>query len=151
MITMTQITDSTADLKADYEIEMPYDLRKKSRVKVQARCGETLGLILPRGHILRNGTRIKNESGQVAVVLAANESVSTATSTDSLVLTKAAYHLGNRHVPLQVGDGWLRYQHDHVLDEMVKGLGLTVIQELNEFEPEDGAYSAGITGGHHHH
>lgn len=148
MITLTDIVPVSDASAAAYEIELPYDLRKKSRFKAQSKCGEEMGLILPRGHILRHGTRVKNDKGDVAIIIAANENVSTVTTEDPIVLAKAAYHLGNRHVPLQVGEGWLRYQHDHVLDDMVKGLGLSVVVEQADFEPEDGAYSG---GGHHHH
>lgn len=148
MITFTEIVLGGESLSPQYKIELPYDLRKKSRLRTQATCGEELGLVLPRGHILRDGTFVKNAEGNIAQVIAANETVSTVSTEDPIVLAKAAYHLGNRHVPLQVGEGWLRYQHDHVLDEMVKGLGLTVCVEQAEFEPEDGAYA---NGGHHHH
>jgi urease accessory protein len=58
-------------------------------------------------------------------------------------LARAAYHLGNRHVALQIGEGWLRYKHDHVLDEMLHGLGLKVAVEQAPFEPEAGAYHSG--------
>ena len=148
MINLTNIVPSDNSLDARLEIELPYDMRKKSRFKAVARCGEEVGLILPRCHILRNDTLLTNDEGDVAVVKAAAEKVSTASVNDPIALAKAAYHLGNRHVPVQVGEGWLRYQHDHVLDDMVKGLGLDVVVELAGFEPEDGAYS---NGGHHHH
>ncbi|MCG8313546.1 MAG: urease accessory protein UreE [Pseudomonadales bacterium] len=153
MITFTQISGVFHSHGADapvkpFEIELPFDERKKSRLKTQSRCGQEMGFILPRGHILRSGTLIKSEAGDVAVILAAPEKVTTASTADPTLLCKASYHLGNRHVALQVGDGWVRYQHDHVLDDMVKGLGLKVQVELAAFEPEDGAYSH---GGHHHH
>ena len=148
MITLTLIASPEEHSPAGLEIELPYDLRKKSRFKATTKCGKDVGMILPRGHILRHGTLLKNETGDAAVILAAPETVSTASAQDPVQLAKAAYHLGNRHVPLQVGDGWVRYQHDHVLDDMVKGLGLNVVVEQASFEPEDGAYS---NGGHHHH
>ena len=88
---------------------------------------------------------LANDEGQQLLVLAAPEQVSTITSTQDLGLTRLAYHLGNRHVPLEITPSYLRYQHDHVLDEMVKGLGGTVTLEQAPFEPEDGAYS------HHHY
>jgi urease accessory protein len=69
------------------------------------------------------------------------------TSEDAWQLARASYHLGNRHVALQIGRGWVRYQHDHVLDDMVRGLGLTVTIEQAPFEPEAGAYG----GAHTHH
>ena len=81
---------------------------------------------------------------------AASEDVSTVHHEDPVMLARAAYHLGNRHVPLQVGDGWLRYQHDHVLDDMVRGLGLAVKTETAPFEPEAGAYGGGHGHSHSH-
>ena len=131
---------------------LPFDERKKSRLRTRTTCGEEVGLMLPRGQILRHGTLLQDESGRVIEVLAAGEVVSDVHCDDPHLLTRAAYHLGNRHVPLQIGPGWLRYQHDHVLDEMVKGLGLTVTVETAPFEPEDGAYAGqGRSHGHHHH
>ena len=106
--------------------------------------------MLPRGHILRDGTKLLDESGRVIEVKAADETVSTVSSDSVHLVMRAAYHLGNRHVPLQIGEGWLRYQHDHVLDAMVIGLGLTVTVEDAPFEPEDGAYSGSHAGGHSH-
>jgi urease accessory protein len=81
----------------------------------------------------------------VIEIVAAREVVSVVTSNDPLQLARAAYHLGNRHVSVQIGPGWLRYQHDHVLDDMVRGLGLPVRQDTLPFEPEAGAYA-----GHSH-
>ncbi len=129
---------------------LPFDERKKSRLRTVTTNGEEMGLMLPRGQILRHGTLLKDESGRVIEVQAAKEFVSTVFSKDVLLLTRAAYHLGNRHVPLQIGAGWLRYQHDHVLDSMVTGLGLQVITAEQPFEPEDGAYAGGHSHGHSH-
>ena len=132
---------------------LPFDDRKKSRLRTHTSCGEEIGLMLPRGQILRHGTLLKDETGRVIEVLAAGEVVSNVCSDDLHLLTRAAYHLGNRHVPLQIGAGWLRYQHDHVLDEMVIGLGLQVTVEQQPFEPEDGAYAGqghSHSHGHHH-
>ena len=87
-------------------------------------------------------------------VIASAETVSKVTCDQPLLLLKAAYHLGNRHVPLQVTEHWLRYQHDHVLDDMVRGLGLQVSVEQAPFQPESGAYhrhGAGHSHNHHHH
>ncbi|RLU00801.1 urease accessory protein UreE [Ketobacter sp.] len=150
---------------AQLTVRLPFDERKKSRLKTAAENGEPLGFMLPRGHILRDGTRLLDESGRVIEVKAADETVSTVSSDNAHLVMRAAYHLGNRHVPLQIGDGWLRYQHDHVLDAMVIGLGLTVTVEDAPFEPEDGAYAGGHSHshgdghahghdhepGHHHH
>ncbi len=90
--------------------------------------------------MLRNGDLLESSTGELVSVVAAAEAVSTATSDDAVLLARAAYHLGNRHVHLQVGNGWLRYLHDHVLDHMVESLGLSVSQGVLPFEPEAGAY-----------
>lgn len=137
---------------ATLAICLPFDERKKSRLRTFTTAGEEIGLMLPRGQILRHGTRLRDEAGRVIEVQAAKEIVSTVISNDPLLLTRAAYHLGNRHVPLQIGNGWLRYQHDHVLDAMVAGLGLQVLMAEQPFEPEDGAYAGqGHSHGHGHH
>lgn len=130
-------------------LSLPIDSRIKSRLKVVLDDGRDAGLFLPRGHILRGGEQLCSECGLVIEVKAAPESVSTVYCDDALLLTRVAYHLGNRHVPLQVELGWVRYQHDHVLDEMVQGLGAEVTTENEPFEPEGGAYG-GRSGGHHH-
>lgn len=151
MIKVTEFAaETTASLPAELTVRLPFDERKKSRLKTAAENGEPLGFMLPRGHILRDGTRLLDESGRLIEVKAADETVSTVSSMDAHLVLRAAYHLGNRHVPLQIGDGWLRYQHDHVLDAMVIGLGLTVTVEDAPFEPEDGAYSGSHAGGHDH-
>lgn len=124
---------------------LPFELRQKSRLKAQLSNGIEVGLFLPRGEVLRGGDCIKAEDGTVIKIEAASEQVSKVTHPDALMICRASYHLGNRHVPLQIGDGWLSYQHDHVLDDMVRGLGLSVSLESMEFEPEAGAY-----GGHSH-
>jgi urease accessory protein len=122
---------------------LPYDDRKKSRLLARSARGVEVAIVLPRGSWLRDGDRLAANSGEVLEVRAADEKVSEVRSSDALKLTRAAYHLGNRHVPLQVAGGVLRYQHDHVLDEMVLGLGLEVVVAQAPFEPEPGAYAHG--------
>ncbi|GEM_PF-346063 len=125
-------------------VSLDIEERRSSRLLTKTLAGTQCVIILPRGLTLRGGTVLANDEGQQLLVLAAPEQVSTITSTQDLGLTRLAYHLGNRHVPLEITPSYLRYQHDHVLDEMVKGLGGTVTLEQAPFEPEDGAYS------HHH-
>jgi urease accessory protein len=131
----------------DFTLTLPYELRQKSRLRASLDNGDEIGLLLPRGTVLRGGDYLKSETGQVILVKAADEVVSTVSEKDPTLFARACYHLGNRHVPLQIGDGWLRYLHDHVLDDMLRGLGLSVGCERAPFEPEAGAYG----GGHHHH
>lgn len=130
-------------------LTLPFEQRQKSRLRTRLDNGVDVGLFLPRGTVLRHGDLLRTTSGLVVEVHAAPESVSTARTDDPLLLVRAAYHLGNRHVPLQVGPGWLRYLHDHVLDRMVQELGLAVISEQAPFEPEAGAQ--GEVNAHHHH
>jgi urease accessory protein len=135
---------------ADARLVLPFELRSKSRFRAQLVGGEEVGVILARGQILRGGDLLLAADGRVIEVAAAAETVSTVHSMEPRPLARAAYHLGNRHVALQMGDGWLRYRHDHVLDEMLQGLGLTVTVEQAPFEPEAGAYHAGGDAAHSH-
>lgn len=133
-------------------VTLDVDSRIKSRLRVTLDDGREAGLMLPRGHLLRGGELLADDHGVHAVrILAAPERVSTVRCADPLLLTRAAYHLGNRHVPLQIEADLLRYQHDHVLDEMVRGLGLEVLVEQAPFEPEAGAYQSAPHGHAHNH
>lgn len=128
-------------------LTLTFAQRVKSRQKVELDNGEPAGLFLPRGSVLLQGQKILAESGEVVEIRAAEEAVSTVYVEDPLLLARACYHLGNRHVALQIEPGFIRYQHDHVLDDMVRGLGLAVEPESAPFEPEAGAYDG---GGHAH-
>ncbi|SMY16887.1 urease accessory protein UreE [Photobacterium aquimaris] len=131
-------------------LSLPIDSRIKSRLKVTLDDGRSGGVFLPRGHILRDGEQLLSRCGLTIEIKAAPESVSTVYSEDPLLLSRIAYHLGNRHVPLQITEQWLRYQHDHVLDQMVLGLGGEIKIGIEPFEPEGGAYGASITEHHDH-
>jgi urease accessory protein len=104
---------------------------------------------MPRGSVLRGGDTLALSDGRVVLVSAAPELVSTVRAESARALARVAYHLGNRHIPLEVGEGFVRYQHDHVLDGMVRELGLMVVVEDAPFEPEGGAY--GRHGHSHSH
>ena len=145
---MLKFESSTDEDLALYStVTLTFDQRVKSRQKVELDNGEPAGLFLPRGSVLLHGQKIIADSGEVVEIRAADEAVSTVYVDDPLLLARACYHLGNRHVALQIGKGFIRYQHDHVLDELVEGLGLMVEFEQAPFEPEAGAYDG---GGHAH-
>lgn len=136
-------------------VELDFQARQKSRHKVTTQCGQTLGWFLERGRVLQDGDVLLCNDGSEVVVKAADETVSEIYSDDPHLLMRAAYHLGNRHVPLQIDKNFLRYQHDHVLDAMLAGLGLVVECCQQPFHPESGAYHQGghthsQDGGHHH-
>lgn len=130
----------------DVELELPFDLRQKSRLRTTLKDGEEIGLFLERGHILRDGEYLEAEDGRVVIVRAKPESILHISCTSDIELIRVAYHLGNRHVALQAGKGWVRIAEDNVLRQMVEGLGAKVERLEAPFEPEAGAY-----GGHKHH
>jgi urease accessory protein len=130
-------------------VSLSFDLRQKSRIRVTLQSGAEAALYMQRGTILRGGDFLQADSGEIIEVIAADQAVMKVTATTSKALTRAAYHLGNRHVPLEIGDGWLKLETDSVLKDMLLGLGVQVEELQAPFEPESGAYAGG--GGHHHH
>jgi urease accessory protein len=124
-------------------LTLTYQSRTKSRLLAKLDNGEDVGLFLERGRVLRGGDVLIGPEGLAVLIEAAPERVSVASTDDALLLARACYHLGNRHIALQIGAGELRYLADHVLDEMVSGLGLAVSQASAPFDPEAGAYSHG--------
>jgi urease accessory protein len=138
-----------AESVAQARLVLPYDDRRRCRQRARLESGEEIALLLPRGTILRSGDRLVTDDGLVIAVEAAPEALSSATTADPLLLARAAYHLGNRHVPLQVEPGRLSYRHDHVLDHLVASLGLDVSAVQAPFEPESGAYQGHGHPAHH--
>lgn len=128
------------------ELVLPFDLRIKSRLRTCLASGEEAVLRTERGAVLRGGEHLCADDGRVVRIVAAPEKVMHITCADQFELTRAAYHLGNRHVPVEIGDGYLRIATDHVLGEMLLGLGANVEEREAPFEPESGAYG----GGHQH-
>ena len=128
------------------ELKLPFDARQKTRLRAQLASGEEVGLMLPRGEVLRGGDLVVASDGRVIEVVAEPEAVLHVTCDTPEDLLRAAYHLGNRHVPVQVGEGFLRLAADHVLEGMLAGLGAKVAAMQAPFEPEAGAYG----GGHQH-
>jgi urease accessory protein len=128
------------------ELLLPFDLRQKSRQRARLVSGEEVAIELPRGQVLRGGDWVIASDGRAIEVVAAVEKVLHVECDSPQALARAAYHLGNRHVPVQVGDGWLRIAADHVLARMLEGLGARLTPMDAAFEPEAGAY-----GAHHRH
>lgn len=152
MIVLTRRITEPGTLTETGTVTLDVDSRIKSRLRVTLDDGREAGLMLERGHLLRGGELLADVDGsQLIRVLAAPETVSTVRCADPHLLARAAYHLGNRHVPLQIEPGLLRFQHDHVLDDMLRGLGLTVEAEQAPFEPEAGAYQSAPHGHSHAH
>jgi len=127
---------------ADVTATLTLDQRMKSRSRIALDDGREAGIFLERGESLKEHDCLATEDGMVVKIKAAPELVSRVETDDPLSLARACYHLGNRHVAVQIEAGRLRYLHDRVLDEMVRGLGLEVRVEHAPFEPEPGAYGA---------
>jgi urease accessory protein len=132
-------------VKAGGRLVLPFDQRQKSRGLARLESGEEVAIALPRGTVLRGGDFLVASDGRVFEVAASPEPLLHVVCDSPEALARAAYHLGNRHVPVQVGEGWLRLAADHVLEVMLQGLGARVAPVEAPFEPEAGAY-----GGHHH-
>jgi urease accessory protein len=150
MLRIEEVLPAGAEGAAD-GLTLPFDLRRKSRQRVVLDSGEEAALVLPRGTILKEGDRLRASDGRVVVVRAALETVSVVAASDPRQLARAAYHLGNRHLPVEVTAAGLQYQHDHVIDDMIVRLGLTVRVAQERFEPEAGAYGGGHGHGGHDH
>ncbi len=128
--------------KAEVEtLALPFDTRQKSRFRATLTSGVDIGVDLPRTGVLRSGAYIATQTDETLHIIAAPETVMQAVAADSFTLLKAAYHLGNRHVPLMLTPDAVYFEPDHVLAEMVEGLGLTVTTMQHPFEPESGAYA----------
>ena len=153
MIELTHIIDAKVNQRGniDGRLTLPIEQRVRSRLRARLDDGRDVGLFLPRGTLLRGGDRLGSDDGLIIELIAAAETVSTIHCDDPTLLARAAYHLGNRHIPLQVEKGWLRYQHDHVLDDMLLQMGLALVVEQAPFEPEAGAYQQAAEGHHHSH
>jgi urease accessory protein len=124
------------------QLILSFEQRQKSRLRAKLESGEEVALVLPRGRVLRGGDRVTTTDGRVVEIVDAAEKL---LHIEASSLARIAYHLGNRHVPVQVGEGYLRIAEDHVLEDMLRRLGARVSHVEAPFEPEAGAY------GHPHH
>jgi urease accessory protein len=126
------------------QLKLPFESRRESRLRTKLVSGEEVALMLPRGEILRGGDLLTASDGRVIEVVAEPEKL---LHIESDSLAKVAYHLGDRHVPVQVGESFLRIAEDHVLEEMLKKMGARMSRVEAPFEPEAGA----CADGHHQH
>lgn len=133
-------------------ITLDWDVRQKSRFDATDSQGRSLGIFLPRGTVVRGGDVLVAEDGSLILVKAAPQAVLRITACaqhgSPFDLTRAAYHLGNRHVPIELQADHLKIEPDHVLADMLRAMHMTVVSVDEPFEPENGAY--GEHGGHGH-
>ena len=148
---MLKVTEKLATpLTPSTSLTLSFEKRQKSRLRVSLDNNQEAAWMLERGSVLRHGELLRADNGLIIEVRAANEEVAVISTENSFLLARACYHLGNRHVPLQIGKGWLHIQRDHVLEEMVQSLGLSVKHDCVPFEPEKGAYSGHSNHSHSH-
>jgi urease accessory protein len=142
MLTVTQRSLQNPPTKPHYTLSLTAEERTRSRNRFQTDEGEAVYLQLPRGTLLRDGDLLASETEEILVLVKAKpEPVLTVTAADFITLMRSAYHLGNRHVPLEITPTYLRFSPDSVLQKMLIQLGVEVREEMAPFQPEIGAYS----------
>ena len=129
-------------------LTLAYEARCKSRLAASLDTGEEVALVMPRGTVLADGDVLVADDGALVRVVAAAESVLVVGAADATTLTRAAYHLGNRHTPVEIGAGYLKLEADSVLEAMLVRLGVQVERATLPFHPEAGAYGGGHRHGH---
>ena len=146
---------AAALVKRAATVELDWDVRQKSRFDATDSNGRAFGVFLARGTLVRGGDVLVLEDGSLVRVQAAPQEVLRITACvehgSSFDLTRAAYHLGNRHVPIELQPDHLKIEPDHVLADMLRAMHMTVVTVQEAFEPEGGAYSSqGHAQGHGH-
>ena len=145
-------------------LTLDWDVRQKSRFDAESSDGRRVGVFLPRGTLVRGGDVLITQDGSLLRVIAAPQPVLKITAcTDhhhghehthsndpAFDLMRAAYHLGNRHVPIELRPDHLKIEPDHVLADLLRAMHLNVDEVREPFEPEGGAYAAGHGAGHSH-
>lgn len=144
MLTFIQHLTPETERPVDLTLSLTAQERTRSRHRFAATDGQAIFLRLPRGTVLHDGDLLLAETGEVLKILAQPEPVMTLRAKTRLNLLRAAYHLGNRHVPLEIAPTYLRLAPDPVLKTMLEQLDVEVVEEVAPFFPEVGAY------GHHH-
>jgi urease accessory protein len=130
-------------------LTLPLQLRRRSRQRAKLENGNDIGIVLPQGTVLHNGDLLSNKQGQYVLIKAAREDVLRVCADTPLNLMRAAYHLGNRHVALEIQTGCLQLEYDPVLENMLKRMpGVSTTREQAPFSPETGAYGGGHKHGH---
>ncbi len=141
-------------LKRAATVTLDWDLRQKSRFEATDSLGRSVGVFLPRGNVVRGGDVLVAEDGSLIRVQAAPQAVLRITACTAhgspFDLTRAAYHLGNRHVPIELRPDYLQIEPDHVLADMLRAMHLIVNPVDAPFEPESGAYASHGAQGHSH-
>ncbi|MBD2358904.1 urease accessory protein UreE [Tolypothrix sp. FACHB-123] len=146
MLTFTQRKPPDPDAVVNFTLPLTAEERTRSRHRFETEDGKVVFLRLPRGTVLQDGDILEDESQSHLMRISAKpEPVLTVFAQTPQLLLRAAYHLGNRHVPVEITINYLRLSTDSVLQTMLEQLGLEIKEEMLPFQPEQGAY------GHHAH
>jgi len=135
-------TDRPRPVEVNGRLQLPFEQRQKSRVRALLVSGEEVAVLLPRGDVMRGGDLLAASDGRVIEVVAEPEKLMHVECDSPAALMRCAYHLGNRHASVEIGRDCLRLGADHVLKDMLIGLGARVTLVDAPFEPEAGAYGA---------
>lgn len=144
MLICTQRLTAAGDVSVHLTLPLTAEERSRSRYRFEKPHFPVVTVKLPRGTVLQDGDYLQAETGEIVQITAAAEPVLTITANSTLVLLRAAYHLGNRHIPLEITPHYLRLSPDSVLQAMLEKMKLNVTAETAPFQPESGAY-------HHSH
>lgn len=153
MLEIYQRVDGPHSLEPDHYLSLTHEQRCRARLKTTTTNGDDVGVFLQHGQPLNVGEYLRSSCGKLVRVDGAAEPVVTASCEDTLLFSRACYHLGNRHVKIQILQRSLRITPDSVLEDMLAQLGLDVRSEMAVFIPENGAYHgiAHAAVPHHHH
>lgn len=147
MLTLTKFKPPDIHPVVNLTLPLTAEERTRSRYKFTLDNGQDVSLRLPRGTVLYDGDILTDENQNIFIkIVAKAEPILTAIAQTPLLLLRAAYHLGNRHVPVEITPDYLRLSPDAVLQKMLEKLGLEIKAEVVPFQPESGAY-----GNHHSH
>jgi urease accessory protein len=139
-LTLTQKIAPRPELAIACTLPLTAEERQRSRLRLETPEGQVIFLRLPRGTQLQDGDLLQAEDSTIVQILAQPEPVMTVTAQSSLALLRAAYHLGNRHVPLEIQPTYLRLAPDPVLRHLLEHQGIQVRDEIQPFQPEAGGY-----------
>jgi urease accessory protein len=162
MLTLTERLAVDRHIHVNLTLPLTAEERRRSRKQFMTAEGVEVKLNLARGTVLQHGDILAGEVmsdsmsqpvRQLVMVVAKPEPAITVTARTPLDLLRAAYHLGNRHIPLEIALDYLRLEPDSVLVDMLQQMGLQAIEEIVPFQPEAGAYASHTNhaSSHHHH
>ena len=150
IIEIDQIIQGKNDQVIRDQIELSYDQRKRGRLKVTSNSGLDLGIFLDRGQVLVDGQLLRSTTNDVFEVKAKKEAVMVAKAEKWLNFSQVCYHLGNRHLPIEINELEIKFQPDHVLAQLCEHYHLEVIEQMVAFNPINGAYGDFASHSHSH-